>query len=425
MDRGTSSGGTTRSAVGSDEEREQGDEPDHETAGEKRQPNAAHDGPQPGASVGARVDGGLLASGGSAPPSSAEPTGCGRDVGSAVWNAATQVPAPGRWQHLLPDLVVVVAYLVAVALFAPFLVAGDGAFYYDLTRRFVGDGGVVYAYQWGTSLWNAPFYVVGHAIGLPYDVPLAHASGGDRFRDASITVAASIAAVGAVLVARRVVVRLGLPVQHAAAVGRALRHRALVLRHRRALVHPRRRRPRVQLCRLPRRSSVAGRAPSGLPPPSAPLSCGSSRSGTRTSRRCRDSSCRSLCGGRCVRCRASCSAGSPAPRSSWCSPLALGTGFGSTADLTPRGGPGGSTAARPHRPPDSAQDAGRAGPRAARVRTSLRRCARRLRARRFGARAGTASRLPRSALPVSASCWSTRPRARAGGAGRTRTASGS
>lgn len=99
--------------------------------------------------------------------------------------------------------------LAAATLFAPFLVAGDGAFYYDLTRRFVGDGGVVYAYQWGTSLWNAPFYVVGHA--LPYDLPRAHASGGARFRDVSITVAASVAAVGAVLVAGRVVVRLGLP----------------------------------------------------------------------------------------------------------------------------------------------------------------------------------------------------------------------
>ena len=123
---------------------------------------------------------------------------------------ASRLSPTGRWQQLLPDAVVVVAYLVAVALFAPFLVAGDGAFYYDLTRRFVGDGGIVYAYQWGTSVWNAPFYVVGHAIGLPHDVPLAHADGGVRFRDASITVAASVAALGAVLVARRVVIRLGL-----------------------------------------------------------------------------------------------------------------------------------------------------------------------------------------------------------------------
>ena len=115
---------------------------------------------------------------------------------------ASQVSRPGRWQLLLPDVAVVVAYLVAVALFAPFLVAGDGAFYYDLTRRFVGDGGVVYAYQWGTALWNAPFYVVGHAIGLPYDLPLVHASGGARFRDVSITVAASVAAVAAQLKAR-------------------------------------------------------------------------------------------------------------------------------------------------------------------------------------------------------------------------------
>jgi hypothetical protein len=107
------------------------------------------------------------------------------------------------------DLILLAAYLVALALFGTFLVTGDGTFYYDLTRRFVGHDGIATAYQWGTSVWNAPFYLLGHALGLP---AVAHVErGADRFRDSSITVAASVAALGAVLVGRRAVARLGLP----------------------------------------------------------------------------------------------------------------------------------------------------------------------------------------------------------------------
>ena len=51
-------------------------------------------------------------------------------------------------------MAVVAVFVVVAALLAPFSVEGDGTFFYDLTRRLVGDGGVVYAYQWGTSLWN-------------------------------------------------------------------------------------------------------------------------------------------------------------------------------------------------------------------------------------------------------------------------------
>lgn len=72
------------------------------------------------------------------------------------------------------DLALVGAYALALALIAPLSVEGDGTFYYDLTRRLVGDGGIVYAYQWGTSLWNAPFYVAWHALGLPAPVPPPH-----------------------------------------------------------------------------------------------------------------------------------------------------------------------------------------------------------------------------------------------------------
>ena len=44
------------------------------------------------------------------------------------------------------DIAVVAAFVVVAALLAPFSVEGDGTFYYDLTRRLVGDGGVMYAY---------------------------------------------------------------------------------------------------------------------------------------------------------------------------------------------------------------------------------------------------------------------------------------
>jgi hypothetical protein len=106
--------------------------------------------------------------------------------------------------------VVAAVFLVAIALFAPFSIVGDGTFYYDLTRRFVGDGGIVYSYQWGVSLWNAPFYVVWHALGMPYSDSPPHALG-EPFDDGSVTVAAAVAAVAAVLVARRIVALLGLP----------------------------------------------------------------------------------------------------------------------------------------------------------------------------------------------------------------------
>ena len=107
------------------------------------------------------------------------------------------------------DLVVVASYVLAVALFAPFLVAGDGTFYYDLTRRLVGDGGIVYAYQWGTSLWDAPFYLIGHAVGLPHAIAPPHANG-QPFRDVSVTIASGVAALAAVFVSRAAAVRLGL-----------------------------------------------------------------------------------------------------------------------------------------------------------------------------------------------------------------------
>lgn len=107
-------------------------------------------------------------------------------------------------------IVLVATYALALALFGTFAVTGDGTFYYDLTRRIVGDGGVVYAYQWGTSVWNAPFYVIGHAVGLPYDVPIGHADG-RTFRDASIGVGGSVAALGSVIVSWAAVRRLGLP----------------------------------------------------------------------------------------------------------------------------------------------------------------------------------------------------------------------
>jgi hypothetical protein len=118
---------------------------------------------------------------------------------------------PESTRHgLVGVLVVVGAYVVSLALFAPFAVAGDGTFYYALTQRLVGEGGSPSAYQWATSLWNAPFYLLGHAIGLPYTAAPPFATG-DPFRDASITVAAGVAALGAVFVARYAVRQLGLP----------------------------------------------------------------------------------------------------------------------------------------------------------------------------------------------------------------------
>lgn len=124
--------------------------------------------------------------------------------------AASARDPSARRRVPVADLALVGAYALALALIAPLSVEGDGTFYYDLTRRLVGDGGIVYAYQWGTSLWNAPFYVAWHALGLPAPVSPPHAQG-DPFVDASITLAASVAVLLAVLVARRVVLRLGLP----------------------------------------------------------------------------------------------------------------------------------------------------------------------------------------------------------------------
>jgi hypothetical protein len=127
-----------------------------------------------------------------------------------VDGASIDHPLRARLRGRAGDFALVAVYVVAVVLFAPFSVEGDGTYYYDLTRHFVGDGGIVYAYQWGASLWLAPFYVVWHGLGLPASTSPPHAAG-DPFVDPSVTVAASVAVVAAVLVARRVVVRLGLP----------------------------------------------------------------------------------------------------------------------------------------------------------------------------------------------------------------------
>ena len=57
-------------------------------------------------------------------------------------------------------------YSVFAITFAHFQITGDSLVYFNLLRRYFGEKtDFAFAYQFGTDLWNVPFFLVGKGLG--------------------------------------------------------------------------------------------------------------------------------------------------------------------------------------------------------------------------------------------------------------------
>jgi hypothetical protein len=94
--------------------------------------------------------------------------------------------------------------------FASFQVKGDGAVYFNLLRRFFGEHpDFAFAYQFGSDVWNLPFFLVGKGLGsiFGFEPKIFHVS----FEEISITVATNAAFILTLYLAWRLLQELGLP----------------------------------------------------------------------------------------------------------------------------------------------------------------------------------------------------------------------
>jgi len=94
--------------------------------------------------------------------------------------------------------------------FSLFQVKGDALVYYNLLRRFFGEEpDFSYAYQFGSAIWNVPFFLVGKSFGIVFGFQprIFHVS----FEEISITLATNAAFVLTLYLGWRILRELGLP----------------------------------------------------------------------------------------------------------------------------------------------------------------------------------------------------------------------
>jgi len=94
--------------------------------------------------------------------------------------------------------------------FSAFMVKGDALVYFNLLRRFFGEEpDFAYAYQFGSAVWNAPFFLVGKAFGIVFGLQprIFHVS----FKEIAITVATNAAFVLTLYLGWRILRELELP----------------------------------------------------------------------------------------------------------------------------------------------------------------------------------------------------------------------
>ena len=85
-------------------------------------------------------------------------------------------------------------YALFALTFSYFQVKGDAALYFNLLREFFGEEpDFAYAYQFGSALWNAPFFLVGKGLGVIFG--LQPATFHVTFEEVAITFAANAALV--------------------------------------------------------------------------------------------------------------------------------------------------------------------------------------------------------------------------------------
>jgi hypothetical protein len=102
------------------------------------------------------------------------------------------------------------AYAVFAITFAAFQVRGDGLVYYNLLRKFFGEQpDFAFAYQFGSDVWNWPFFLVGKGLGsiFGFEPRIFHVS----FEEISITVATQAAFVLTLYLGWRLLRELDLP----------------------------------------------------------------------------------------------------------------------------------------------------------------------------------------------------------------------
>jgi Dolichyl-phosphate-mannose-protein mannosyltransferase len=125
------------------------------------------------------------------------------------------VPEPtptARGERFLtwPMAVAFTLYGLFALTFSYFQVRGDALVYYNLLRRFFGEEpDFAYAYQFGSAIWNAPFYLVGKALGtiFGFQPRTFHVS----FQEISITFATNAAFVLILYLGWRTLRELDLP----------------------------------------------------------------------------------------------------------------------------------------------------------------------------------------------------------------------
>lgn len=103
-----------------------------------------------------------------------------------------------------------VVYGLFAVTFSAFQITGDGLVYFNLLRRFFGEHpDYSFAYQFGSDVWNVPFFLVGRGLGaiFGFEPRLFHVS----FEEISISVASEAAFVLTLYLGWRLLRELDLP----------------------------------------------------------------------------------------------------------------------------------------------------------------------------------------------------------------------
>ena len=110
-----------------------------------------------------------------------------------------------------PMAIAWVLYGLIALTFSAFQVRGDGLLYFDLLKRFFGERTdfTAYAYQFGSDIWNVPFFLAGKGLGAIFgaEPKIFHVT----FEEIGITVATQVAFVLTVYLGWKLLKELDLP----------------------------------------------------------------------------------------------------------------------------------------------------------------------------------------------------------------------
>src|SRR5438552_13213162 len=132
----------------------------------------------------------------------------GRSRALAVAGAQERVRSERFFSR--PMLVALAVSGLFAVTFSAFQVKGDALVYFNMMRRFFGEKpDFAFAYQFGSDVWNAPFFLVGKGLGaiFGFQPHIFHVS----FEELSITAAAQVALVVTLYFGWRILRDLDLP----------------------------------------------------------------------------------------------------------------------------------------------------------------------------------------------------------------------